>query len=322
MRRFRNIMVGIDFSQASKAALKAAVRLARFDKSAVTLCHIVEPELAEEICRVNGFTNSQLLRHMEDSVWRFLGGQENFDPAMGIHLTVEHPLAGLISACQCRNADLLVLGTRGIQQQANQVGAVAAQCIRKAPADVLLVREDAEGPFRKALVGVDFSRTSARAVQAAGHLAQGDGTELDCVFVYRPPIQIALAMEYGGSVPELPDWRACLNAWSEDLKQFVAPILRPLQSVDWRTELITGAHIRQSLIAHAQENGVDLVVMGTRGRTNLVDLLIGTTAESMVRHASCSILAVKLPEVLAANDGFHPPPHELLRSNQDSRLLP
>jgi nucleotide-binding universal stress UspA family protein len=41
-----------------------------------------------------------------------------------------------------------------------------------------------------------------------------------------------------------------------------------------------------------QVNG-DLVVLGTRGRTNLRDMLLGSTAERVVRDAPCSILAVK-----------------------------
>ncbi|MDB6134809.1 MAG: universal stress protein [Verrucomicrobiales bacterium] len=318
MRRWHNILVGIDFSPASKAALKAALRLAAFDKAPITLVHIVEPELADEMRRVNGFDHPQLLRHMEDSLYRFLGKLQNPGQAMEVHLEVNHPFTGLVSACRYRGADLLVLGTRGVQHRADQVGA----CIRHAPADVFLVREDAGERFKRALVCVDFSATSARALKVAGHLAQCDRTELDCVFAFRPPVQIAVAMEYPGSIPDLPDSRACLNAWRKDLGEFFAPILEPFGAITWRTELCNDPHIRKSLITYAENNDVDLVVMGTHGKTNLVDFLIGTNAESMLKHAFCSILVVKPPEALAANHGFHLPRHHILRSNQAGRLLP
>jgi len=322
MRRFRRILVGIDFSPASKAALKAALRLADFDQAAVTLVHIVDVDLANELRRVNGWDDAEVLQEAKERVHRFLGGPESPADLPRLHLEVNHPFLGLMSACRCRDADLLVLGTRGIQHHANQVGAVAAKCARRAPADVLLVREDAQERFRKALVCIDFSETSARALQAAGYLAQSDGTELDCVFVYRPPLQMALAMEYGGSVPELPDWQACLDAWKADLDQFVAGVLKPFEAIRWRTEVLTGGHIREALIRYAGDTDADMVILGTRGKTNLTTLLIGTTAESVVRHATCSILAVKPAEFLPPHTPFEPPPHEYLRSNQATRILP
>jgi len=47
----------------------------------------------------------------------------------------------------------------------------------------------------------------------------------------------------------------------------------------------------------ARQVGADLVVLGTRGRTNLRDLLLGSTAERVVRDAPCSILTVKPDEL-------------------------
>ena len=47
-------------------------------------------------------------------------------------------------------------------------------------------------------------------------------------------------------------------------------------------------------IAHlAEELGVDLVVMGTRGNTGLKHVLLGSVAERTLRHAPCSVLTVK-----------------------------
>ena len=43
----------------------------------------------------------------------------------------------------------------------------------------------------------------------------------------------------------------------------------------------------------AQERHVDLIIMGTHGRTALAHLLIGSVAERVVRHAPCSVLIVR-----------------------------
>jgi len=47
------------------------------------------------------------------------------------------------------------------------------------------------------------------------------------------------------------------------------------------------------IIEFAKQVDADLVVLGTRGRTNLRDMLWGSTAERVVRHTPCSVLAVK-----------------------------
>ena len=47
------------------------------------------------------------------------------------------------------------------------------------------------------------------------------------------------------------------------------------------------------IVRHAKENDVDLIVMGTHGRTGLVHALIGSVAEKVVRKAPCPVLTVR-----------------------------
>src|SRR5437868_7054088 len=56
------------------------------------------------------------------------------------------------------------------------------------------------------------------------------------------------------------------------------------------------AMINIKIIRYATEQGVDLIVMGTHGRTGLERLLMGSVAEQVVRGAPCSVLVVKMPK--------------------------
>ncbi|TLD69095.1 universal stress protein [Phragmitibacter flavus] len=290
MNKFRHLLVGIDYSDACRSALRTAIRLATADDAAVTAVHVLDPRLAKAMQEVHGFTEAQLLRNVEDSVHRFLAESEFGSEMVRIHLDIDHPITGLTSACRKTQADLLVLGTRGTSHGPNEVGAVASKCVRRAPTDVLLVREDMSGPFVNALVGVDFSEASGRAVSMAGHIASCDGTKLDCIHVYEPPV----VLDYGGFLPAIPlDEPGIIDGLNKDLQELVPTLLQPYPSVKWHAEVQHGTNTRDVLIHHAKKTDSDLVVIGTRGKSDLHTLFMGTTAESIVRRAACSVLAVK-----------------------------
>ncbi|MFZ4764944.1 MAG: universal stress protein [Roseimicrobium sp.] len=138
----------------------------------------------------------------------------------------------------------------------------------------------------------DLSETSAKAVRAARLVAEQDKAALDCLFVYQSAL--ALSLDYGGFVPPLPmlDVDSSLR-WKNELGEFLAPLLRTATDLNWQSVVMERVNIREAIIEHIRESKTDLVVLGTRGKTDLRSLLLGTTAEKVVTHAPCSILAVK-----------------------------
>jgi nucleotide-binding universal stress UspA family protein len=60
------------------------------------------------------------------------------------------------------------------------------------------------------------------------------------------------------------------------------------------TEVLFG-HGARTIAEYAAERGVDLIVMGTHGRTGFAHLLLGSVAERLVRTAPCPVLTVRNP---------------------------
>ena len=56
----------------------------------------------------------------------------------------------------------------------------------------------------------------------------------------------------------------------------------------------------EEIVRYGRDAGIDLIVMGTHGRTGLERLLMGSVAEKVLRDASCSVLVVKLPKGVPA----------------------
>jgi len=65
----------------------------------------------------------------------------------------------------------------------------------------------------------------------------------------------------------------------------------------------------KSIVQHASQLGVDLIVMGSHGRTGIAHILLGSVAEAVVRTAPCPVLTVrdpvKAPERVATASGLH-----------------
>ncbi|HSJ03562.1 MAG: universal stress protein [Verrucomicrobium sp.] len=294
MKPYQNILVGIDYSQSSRSALRAAIRLGAFNNAVITAVHILDPALAAALKRVNGFSDEQMIKVTEDSVHRFLVETEVGTESVRVRIETGHPVAGLVGACRDLDADLLVLGTHGNHHLGYQVGPVAAKCTRKTPCDVLLIREGQSGPFRKALVGIDLSETSREAFKAALQVAECDGTALHCLLVQETPA--VAGAEYGGYLPGLS-----LVEWSDgralegELATFLMDAASGHPEVHWISTVEESFSARATLLRHATDDSCDLVVVGTKGTSNLLSLVMGTTAENIVAHAPASLLAVKPP---------------------------
>jgi nucleotide-binding universal stress UspA family protein len=101
-------------------------------------------------------------------------------------------------------------------------------------------------------------------------------------------------------LPPLVTDEQALHSWEKELEAFVTPLMHKAGDVPVKQLVVEQVNIRETILEHVKQTRTDLVVVGTRGKNSLRHLLIGTTAEKIVQHAPCSILAVKPDDVVAA----------------------
>ncbi len=293
MKKLHHIIAAIDFTPSCRNALREAARRASLDGSAITAVHVMDEFLVHELKRALSADQATIRADWLGRLQKYVAESEVGAVAVNAEVRIGHPFTELVEACRAHSADLLVMGAKGSKDEPHRVGAIAAKCVRKAPVDVLVVREDAQGPFKKIVTCVDFSENSAKAVQCALHVAQQDGGSLDCLHVYQSAL--AMSLDYGGFAPSMPatiDPDAVEN-WRKDLSAFLAALTRDVADVKVTALIKERVNIREAILDHVNEVHATLVVLGTRGKTGLREMLIGTTAEKIVQNAPCSILAVK-----------------------------
>lgn len=303
MKTFHTIVAAVDFTKHCRIALNEAVHRAKADGAEIIAVHVMDEFLMEELKRAQATDRVTIRKEWEQKLLAFVEAVGVGEANVRVEVRIGNPFVELVEVCRVRHADLLVMGAKGSRSDPNRLGVIAAKCIRKAPVDVLVVRQDAQGPFKRAVACVDFSENAAKAVQCAIHIAQQDGASVDALFVYQSAL--AMALDYGGMVSPVSsgvDPESLAN-WQNDLTAFLEPLTRSADGVVINPVVMERVNIREAILDHVNENHADLVVVGTRGKSGLREMLIGTTAEKIVQNAPCSILAVKPDEMSAELDG-------------------
>jgi nucleotide-binding universal stress UspA family protein len=142
------------------------------------------------------------------------------------------------------------------------------------------------------LVPTDFSEPSATALRYGRDLARSYGATLHVIHVAEDLITRYSLDMYPTGVDEMQEdlektSRQRLNAMvtDEDRVQLHA-----------RTEVWTSNQTAAAIAEYAAQHDVDLIVMGTHGRTGMSHMFMGSVAERVVRTAGCPVLTVRAPE--------------------------
>jgi nucleotide-binding universal stress UspA family protein len=145
------------------------------------------------------------------------------------------------------------------------------------------------------LMPVDYSDASREAVQFACYLAKHLGAALDIVHVWDRPAYVAdtVVVAQGGGKPKSLAEMIRENAEAE-MKEFLASCQ---VSADVRvTSHLESGEPASTILRVAEKTGVDLVIVGTHGRTGVRHLLLGSIAEKLVRLSPVPVLTVPPPE--------------------------
>lgn len=142
--------------------------------------------------------------------------------------------------------------------------------------------------YSKILVPVDFSDYSADALHHARELASRFDAELHLLHVIEPwpPAASVTAEAY----PLYHDYVLQVNARSTQQLTDLAATFAGSTPIRHATR---AGHVQQEIVKYIEEEGIDLVVLGTHGRSGISHWFMGSVAERVVRFAPCPVLVVR-----------------------------
>jgi len=282
MARYRKILVAVDGSDSSKNAFRQACKIARDDKSWITVLTAIP--LFEDQFDVLSMKEkvSRTLREEGDKI---LAGikkvAEEEDAYIRIILKEGSPFEVILNSAEENNYDLIVMGRRGISHlERALVGSVTAGVIAHSRRDVLVIPKDTILGWENILLSTDGSKYSAISSNKAIELAKSYGSNLTAVSI------VDVTDEF---YTEAPD---AVEELIRKAKLYVEDIQKRANGLNINT-LVQEGETYEVITDLAREFMSNVIVMGSHGRTGVKRFLIGNVAEKVIGYAPCPVLIAK-----------------------------
>lgn len=298
--QIRNVLVPIDFSESSLEALRFSAPLLRSFGANLHLVHVAAPDApmaglaAMPIVIADATSPDRLKADLKDVAKANLA---TLEPAT-IHLERGEPYEEICRLARDLRIDLIVITTRGQTGVKHLLlGSTAERVVRYSPCPVLVVRRRNNSRrtaqtytglnFEKILVPIDFSACANQGLTVALNLATQFNSTITLIHSVNLDYYVA-SEEY--ACYDFPQLLQQTEKIAQERLQEIAQHLRH-DGFDVNGTVRIG-HPGQQICDAARQSKVDLIVTSTHGRTGFKHLLIGSTAEYVVRQADCPVLVV------------------------------
>ncbi len=207
-------------------------------------------------------------------------------------LLLGRPASVIVDEARRTKADLIVVGSHGRGPFASAlIGSVAAEVVDHAPCPVLVARRGTLGGIVLADDGSDGAKHAEQLVARWSFLR---GVPIRTVSVYSlTPLYASL--DTAAFIPS-DVYQELVNDLTEAAKRTASDAKTRLVALGVTvTSAVREGDAAQQIIAAANDARADIIVIGSRGRTGLERLLLGSVARNVLFHAPCSILIVRAP---------------------------
>jgi nucleotide-binding universal stress UspA family protein len=300
---FNKILVGSDGSEYARNAALAGAAIARHFGSEVLALNVFDcsfattGDLGAWAVAIDQDTIDLCIQKERDVAERVI--KPIFEQrGVGYKMLQEfgHPVDGILNVANRQQVELIVVGSRGLTGLKELfLGSVSHGVLHHAHCPVLIAGGESKGygaeGFQHILLVSDGSESAQKAATTAVHLAQKFATSLMVLNVVEPlPSLIASHNDRSDPLTDLtPDIYA---------RQLLDRVRKPVQCATDETEVSCSfrqerGRPEETIVRFAQEQGSDLIVMGSRGLGGFKRLLLGSVSNYVTHHAHCPVLVVR-----------------------------
>lgn len=283
MGKYKKILVAVDGSESGNNALRQAFKLANDEKCWITVTSVVPPYEGDIDLTGVKDVRKAMGKPCEDALEEARKIAETERALIKTVCEEGETYERIVDLADAENCDVIVVGRRGRRHfERALVGSVTARVIGHTQRDVLVVPNNTALGWKKILVATDGSKYSAVAVDKAVAFAKSYGGGLVVVSIVDVPT------EFYAEAPK------AVEDMIRKAKEYTAAVKKQAEAAGVKAETFIGeAEADEAIIKLAAEQGVNMIVVGSHGRTGLRRLLMGSVTEKVIGNAPCPVLVVK-----------------------------
>lgn len=290
MAPFNKILVSLDLTRMDEFLIRYTSFLCKqLGADKVYFVHVIQDSgITEEMASLYPDLEGSLPQVIEDELRKKVS--ENFDSELGVETEIVVSNGSVsdtvIEWARNEKVDLAILGKKtGYRGK----GILSGKILRLAHCNVLFVPESARFSLQHLQVPLDLSEFSRKALDKAIEIADKSGGFIECQYVYSLPRQYFPYMqkvEKAEDRLEKESQQAC--------DRFLGKSIGKRSNVNCTVTHDQEGDVAECIYHRANLNGSDLIVVGSKGRTNASSVLLGSTAEKLAGfEKSIPILIVK-----------------------------
>lgn len=305
MKRFKNILVLYDRGIGDEAALARAAALAKTNDARLTVAEAIEKLPSDALALLGPLSaretdiRRRFLEERRAHLERLTASIQHDGVAAGASVLHGRPFLEVIRAVLREGYDLVIM-TADIWRGLHRIGfgSTSMHLMRKCPCPVWVMQPKVGRRFRRIMAAIDPDVTEAspgaldvKIMQLASSLARMEACHLDVLHAWD-----LSGADLDTSQSEISD-EIMSQLVARNKAAHQAAVRRLIETIDLQGVAID-VHLPkgdpvQMIPEFASDKQVDLIVMGTIGRSGISGFLIGDTAEMVLRQVGCSVLAVK-----------------------------
>ena len=289
MKRFKNILYVLNIEQNNKVGLQRACLTAALNNADLS---IIVTNVGDDFMHYQNEIKSQIAMLLSENI-----KLENVE----VYFSHENPRIDIIKKVISDKYDLVITEpdtSHSIKKFF--YGTTTLALLRKCPCIVWVVKPEVATPYKKIMAAVDPTNDNLHSkeltdniIELAVSMAERNHAECHIVHAWYLNAESALENPFFGSATkknikqDILDEEAChVNAFKAMMKRQKVDTSRCI------THIIKG-DAKNELAKFSVKQNIDLIVMGTIEKVGIEGFLIGSTAETLINQAECSILAIK-----------------------------
>ena len=287
------ILVPIDGSDVAEAALEHALSLAIETDATVHVLYVADTN-RDSVTVVGGRAVDSLLTHGEEAVDEARATLTSRGVAHEGEVVQGGPARTIVDYAERYGLDLIAMPTHGrTGLERILLGSTTERVVRRSPAPVLALPptdDSREYPYRRLLAPTDGSRCAETAVELGAGLAAATDARFDVLSIV-DVAHLGFDTRVDLQIDQLEENAAKFVDAGSDLAAAAGVAADRIT-----TGVVSGTSPYREINAYVEANDIDLLVVGTHGRTGIDRYLLGSVTEKLLRTSSVPVLTVRAEE--------------------------